>query len=99
MRNFKVNYGNMIARPDAINQIKNTLGLHPVAALLGPRQCGITTLAGEFSKGRSEAYFDLENQVDPRRLSSPLRALKGLSGLVVIDEVQRRPRTKRGRPR
>ena len=82
----------MIARPAAMNQIKNTLGLHPVAALLGPRQCGKTTLAREFSKrGDPAAYFDLENPVDIRRLSTPLRALEGLSGLVVIDEVQRRP--------
>jgi hypothetical protein len=36
-------------------------------------------------------YFDLENPVDVRRLDAPLRALEELSGLVVIDEVQRRP--------
>jgi predicted AAA+ superfamily ATPase len=36
-------------------------------------------------------YFDLENPVDLRRLSAPLRVLEGLSGLVVIDEIQRRP--------
>jgi predicted AAA+ superfamily ATPase len=36
-------------------------------------------------------YFDLEDPVDTRRLSTPLRALEDLSGLVVIDEVQRLP--------
>jgi predicted AAA+ superfamily ATPase len=36
-------------------------------------------------------YFDLENPVDIRRLSAPMTALEDLSGLVVIDEVQRRP--------
>jgi predicted AAA+ superfamily ATPase len=36
-------------------------------------------------------YFDLENPVDVRRLSAPMRALEGLTGLVIIDEVQRQP--------
>jgi hypothetical protein len=36
-------------------------------------------------------YFDLENPVDVRRLSVPMRTLEALSGLVVIDEVQRQP--------
>jgi len=36
-------------------------------------------------------FFDLENPVDVRRLSAPMTALQNLSGLVVIDEVQRRP--------
>jgi hypothetical protein len=43
------------------------------------------------AKGRKSAYFDLENPVDLRRLASPLRTLEGLSGLVIIDEVQRQP--------
>lgn len=36
-------------------------------------------------------YFDLENPVDVRRLSAPLTVLEALSGLVIIDEVQRQP--------
>jgi predicted AAA+ superfamily ATPase len=36
-------------------------------------------------------YFDLENPVDTRRLSQPLQTLEALTGLVIIDEVQRRP--------
>jgi predicted AAA+ superfamily ATPase len=36
-------------------------------------------------------FFDLENPVDLRRLSAPMMTLEKLSGLVVIDEVQRRP--------
>jgi len=36
-------------------------------------------------------YFDLENPVDVRRLSAPLTTLEKLAGLVIIDEVQRRP--------
>jgi len=36
-------------------------------------------------------FFDLENPIDSRRLSVPMQTLEGLSGLVVIDEVQRKP--------
>jgi predicted AAA+ superfamily ATPase len=37
------------------------------------------------------SFFDLESPVDLRRLTAPMRALEGLKGLVVIDEIQRRP--------
>ena len=40
---------------------------------------------------QSSTYFDLEDPVDLRRLSAPLSVLQELSGLVIIDEVQRRP--------
>jgi predicted AAA+ superfamily ATPase len=81
----------MIPRPDAINRIKQSLHVHPVTALLGPRQCGKTTLARMISEHEPCAYFDLENPVDTRRLSQPLQTLETLAGLVVLDEVQRRP--------
>jgi predicted AAA+ superfamily ATPase len=61
-----------------------------VVAILGPRQCGKTTLARHYSKGRA-AYFDLENPRDVQRLDEPFLALEGLEGLVVIDEIQRSP--------
>lgn len=63
---------------------------HPVVALLGPRQCGKTTLAREYA-GATAHFFDLENPRDERRLEEPLLALENLSGLVVIDEIQRAP--------
>jgi predicted AAA+ superfamily ATPase len=82
----------MIQRPRALARIERVFRTHPVAALLGPRQCGKTTLARIIAEGEPRtAYFDLENPVDLRRLSSPMRALGELSGLVIIDEVQRRP--------
>jgi hypothetical protein len=43
------------------------------------------------AKGKPSTYFDLESPADIRRLASPLRALEGLSNLVIIDEVQRQP--------
>lgn len=62
--------------------------------MLGPRQCGKTTLAREYfsnHQGRKENYFDLENPTDLLRLQDPLLALEELTDLVVIDEVQRAP--------
>jgi predicted AAA+ superfamily ATPase len=81
----------MIPRPDALERVAGAFRVHPVAALLGPRQCGKTTLARMMAEREPCTYFDLESPVDIRRLSAPMRALEGLSGLVVIDEVQRRP--------
>ncbi|MGD1032347.1 MAG: ATP-binding protein [Opitutaceae bacterium] len=62
-----------------------------VVTLLGPRQCGKTTLAREFVAPDSLNYFDLEDPASLARLSEPDMALRPLKGLVVIDEVQRRP--------
>lgn len=81
----------MIKRPTAFERIVGAFRVHPVVALLGPRQCGKTTLALMLAKGRKSTYFDLENPADVRRLTSPLLALEGLSNLVIIDEVQRQP--------
>lgn len=81
----------MISRPAIISQIERTLQVHPIAALLGPRQCGKTTLARMIAEQRTSTYFDLENPVDQRRLSAPLTVLQELSGLVIIDEIQGRP--------
>lgn len=81
----------MIPRPQAVDRIAAVFEVHPVAALLGPRQCGKTTLARKIAEGEPCTYFDLENPVDLRRLSAPMRTLEELSGLVIIDEIQRRP--------
>jgi len=81
----------MLPRQRALDRIFKVFRIHPVAALLGPRQCGKTTLARVMAEREPCIYFDLENPVDLRRLSAPLRILEDLSGLVVIDEIQRRP--------
>lgn len=60
--------------------------------LVGPRQCGKSTLAREIAKReQAAAYFDLEDPSSEARLRDPKLALERLNGLVVIDEVQRRP--------
>jgi len=65
----------------------------PVVALLGPRQVGKTTLARQFAdrtRGPSR-LFDLESVEDLALLADPLLTLRPLKGLIVLDEVQRRP--------
>jgi predicted AAA+ superfamily ATPase len=59
--------------------------------LAGPRQCGKTTLARTIVRPSAPVYFDLENPLDLARLAEPVTALGDLRGVVVIDEVQRRP--------
>jgi len=59
--------------------------------MVGPRQCGKTTLARELLDEGSVNYFDLEDPASLARLDEPMTALRPLHGLVVIDEVQRRP--------
>jgi len=63
----------------------------PVVVLSGPRQCGKTTLARKLLRPDSVNYFDLEDPASLSRLDEPMTALRPLEGLVVIDEVQRRP--------
>ena len=62
-----------------------------VVGLIGPRQCGKTTLARQLVSVDSPNYLDLEDPSGLARLDEPMTALRGLKGLVVIDEVQRRP--------
>jgi len=80
-----------IARAALMETIRVALERNPVAVLIGPRQCGKTTLAREFLPEDSTNYFDLEDPLSLARLEEPKTALEPLQGLVVIDEVQRRP--------
>lgn len=81
----------MIARTKLQASVKAGLDRSRVVALIGPRQCGKTTLARQFVNPDSINYFDLENPLNLARLENPMLALQDLRGLVVIDEVQRRP--------
>jgi uncharacterized protein len=56
-----------------------------------PRQCCKTTLAHAVARTGRTSYFDLEDPRSLTQLAAPMTALEGLQGLVVIDEVQRRP--------
>ncbi|MCC5846120.1 MAG: ATP-binding protein [Verrucomicrobia bacterium] len=81
----------MITRSEIRNNIETGLRRSPVVALLGPRQCGKTTLARTFLSSKTTNYFDLEDPVTLRSLEAPKSILESLQGLVVIDEAQRRP--------
>ena len=81
----------MTPRDNYMRQIETALRRSPVTALLGPRQCGKTTLARLFGDRLSATYFDLESERDVRRLANPELVLRELRGLVVLDEIQRLP--------
>ena len=69
------------------------LAAFPVVAIVGARQTGKTTLASALAKAFPGTVhrFDLQDPRVDARLASPMLALDGLAGLVVIDEIQRRP--------
>lgn len=81
----------MISRSRYESQLKTALGRAPVVAMLGPRQCGKTTLAKHISTNTESVFFDLESPRDRLRLSNPEDMLGCQKGLVIIDEVQLAP--------
>ena len=81
----------MFVRTTDLALVRTALRRSRVVALLGPRQCGKTTLAREFVSADSPNYFDLEDPTSLARLAEPETSLRPLNGLVVIDEVQRQP--------
>lgn len=81
-------------RADYIGRLDEAFRTAPVTAILGPRQVGKTTLARHYFQqkhGTELCYFDLENPLDLKRLHDPMLALEDLTGLIVIDEIQRHP--------
>jgi uncharacterized protein len=83
----------MVERKSLIARIDDGLARSPAVALLGPRQCGKTTLAQHVAErfAGPRHVFDLEHPAHEAALQNPLLALESLEGLVVIDEVQRMP--------
>ena len=83
----------MVDRPRLLSAIGDSFGVHPVVALLGPRQVGKTTLARQYSSGVAGRVvrYDLESATDRRRLTMPELALSEAADLVIIDEIQRAP--------
>lgn len=80
-----------LSRENLQNRITLALRRNPVVTLLGPRQCGKSTLARQIAAGHAGQYFDLEDPVDLARLAHPQTALAPIRGLVVLDEIQLRP--------
>jgi len=67
--------------------LRARLARFPAAALLGPRQCGKTTLGRSFSR----RYYDAEQPADRIRLDLDWEAVAAGRELVVIDEAQSWP--------
>lgn len=82
-------------RTSWLNNIHQRFKTHRIVGLLGPRQCGKTTLARAYLEAFHQTprrnYFDLEHPNDLERLKDSYQTLKNLDGLIVIDEVQRAP--------
>ena len=72
----------MIQRDTVRQSVELALGWSRAVAIVGPRQCGKTTLAREFVPFDSPNYFDLEDSADLARLENPSFALRHLEGLV-----------------
>ena len=90
---FHGTIGSVFGRSSEVRDVRRLLATNPVVAILGPRQVGKTTLARALARrwnGRTTT-FDLEDPRDLERLADPSTALRPLRGLVVIDEIQRRP--------
>jgi predicted AAA+ superfamily ATPase len=89
MNNDKHGYIDRVIEPIARERLAN----NPALALLGPRQCGKSTLARHLLKDFMDAvYLDVELPSDRNKLRDPEAFLKLHQGkLVCIDEVQRVP--------
>lgn len=86
----------IVKRSYYLKEIVKALTVHPVVALLGPRQCGKTTLSNQYASDKKNKisdlhHFDLEDPDDLAKLDAPKLTLEDLLGLIVIDEIQRQP--------
>ena len=82
-----------IERTRLIKLIGDAIKRSPITAILGPRQCGKTTISRDIaSRTEQTTFFDLEDPVGYQQLiSAPKLALESLKGLIIIDEIQRMP--------
>jgi predicted AAA+ superfamily ATPase len=81
-----------VGRPNLITEVLSALQRSRAVGLVGPRQCGKSTLARQIGGLTAEVeYFDLEDPEAEARLRDAKLTLAPLKGLVIIDEVQRRP--------
>ncbi len=81
-----------VNRPGFIKEIETSIKNNPVTAIMGPRQCGKTTLARAIARTTESTIFDMEDPADYDLLSkTPKIILQQQKGLVILDEIQRIP--------
>ena len=89
--NYTFNMQGYISR-DLENRIREELSFFPVVAIIGPRQCGKSTLARQLLSEMSGTWLDLERKSDLAKLSEPeLFFAAHNDELVCLDEIQRKP--------
>ncbi len=82
---------NYIDRLDT-SMLKKYIDNFPALAILGPRQCGKSTLAKQILKSYDSIYLDLENPDDISKLTEPnLFFTQYCDKLICLDEIQRLP--------
>jgi predicted AAA+ superfamily ATPase len=80
----------MIKRSYYTEKVEKAVSRSRVTAILGPRQCGKTTLARIIKKKYTAVFLDLESPKDNAFLKNPELSLGQIKGLVIIDEIQLR---------
>lgn len=76
-----------------LTEINNYLHHFPAVAILGPRQCGKSTLAQHvISQNKESVYLDLQKRSDLNRLTDPEMFFKiNKNKLICLDEIQKLP--------
>ena len=88
---FKDYHDSMIPRPKILSQIEASFQIHRQRPCWARGSAARPPWQGSWRNREPSTIFDLENPIDVQRLSSPMQALKDLHGLVIIDEIQRKP--------
>lgn len=83
----------MIERKAYTSLLQDYMEIFPIVSIIGPRQCGKTTLALEYARNHHNIFkhFDLEDPEDFEILKNAKSVLQNAQGLVIIDEIQRMP--------
>jgi hypothetical protein len=82
----------MLKRSELEKEIEASLGRSVITAILGPRQCGKTTISRIIGQKFNATFYDLEEPVSLQSLKqSPMQTLGNQQGIIVLDEIQRMP--------
>ena len=78
----------MITRSRAEAEVLHSIANTPVTTLLGPRQCGKTTLARQIGELSGATLFDMQDPEVAAAFQNPKLVLSPLEGLIILDEAQ-----------